>query len=121
MAFGMNSSISLDEILDNVKKLIEAGKTESLNLQEEYFHQDKGCPTVLPFNEEMAEYLSLKLSEIDHYHLIKGMIIHINEAGKSASGGSVSPIPPIYFRYLDKYPDKADKLSDWVNKNRTFF
>jgi len=55
-----------------------------------------GYPSIIPYDKSNAKYLGDNLSEEDLQHLIRGLVKYSQVAGPSKSGGSASPVIPIY-------------------------
>lgn len=111
--------MTTNQMMDNVEKLIDAGKKQSLNIDEKKFSLSSSFPTVLPFDENLAIFLSNHLTEENHSYLLMGLILYANAVGNFKAGGSVSPIPPIYYAFKLKYPKRVDEIEIWMCKYST--
>ena len=78
----------------------------------------KGCPTIIPYSHSNAQDLAELLSEAELRHLIRALVKFSVVAGPSRSGGSASPVSPLYREYAARYPDLEPELTSWVVENR---
>lgn len=108
------------ELLDIVKSLIDADKQEgAFDLASiKPMHRNAGYPSIIPYNKSNAKYLGENLSEEDLNHLIRALIKYSQLAGPSKSGGSASPVIPIYSEYVEKFPGSEAELTSWIIRNR---
>ncbi len=71
---------------------------------------------LLKFNLKDWEVLGLGLAQDELNNLIRG-IIYFSMAG-GHSGGSVSPVIPLFRVYADRFPKQEPDLCYWITKNR---
>lgn len=75
-------------------------------------------PSILPYSRDLANELGGLLTHVELRSLIRGLIRYSREAGPSKSGGSASPVIPIYEVFVEKYPDEEPELTAWIVENR---
>lgn len=108
------------ELLDIINSLIDVDKRGGVfdlasikpNIR------NAGYPSIIPYDKSNAKYLGDILSEEDLQHLIRGLVKYSQAAGPSKSGGSASPVIPIYTVYAEKYPACEAELTSWIIRNR---
>lgn len=71
---------------------------------------------LLKFHLREWEVLGLGLAQDELKNLIRG-IIYFSMAG-GHSGGSVSPVIPLFRVYADRFPEQEPDLCYWITENR---
>jgi len=77
----------------------------------------KGYPSIIPYNKDQARDLGKRLTESELKALIRGLVKYGREAGAFKTGGSASPVVPLYSVYVTLYPDKEPELTKWIRDN----
>jgi len=78
----------------------------------------KGFQTIIPYSRSDAEFLAKLLDKAELRHLIRALVKFSVVAGPRRSGGSVSPVSPLYRKYTARYPDLEPELTSWVVEHR---
>ncbi len=73
--------------------------------------------TILPRNLEHARFLAKELSAAELKDLIRGLVLY-GRVERFRTGGSASPIPPIYQEFCKRYPEQEPELTGWIVDNR---
>lgn len=72
----------------------------------------------MPYDRNIAARLGNTLGEADLRHLIRGLVRYPSMAGAQFSGGSASPVIPLYTEFVARYPHSEPELTTWIVRNR---
>lgn len=106
-----------ENILNIVASLIQCELNGGNSFKHIRNRARKGYPSIIPYNKEHAKYLSEMLTERELKALIRALVKYGCEAGLSKTGGSASPVVPLYWVYTRIYPEGEPTLTAWVREH----
>jgi hypothetical protein len=106
------------KLLDIVYQLIDANKnSDKFDFKTLWRRHYGGCPSMIPYSKEHAKFLVEELTQADLQNLIQGLVRYSCAVGARYSGGSASPVVPLYYVFTKKYPEAELDLTAWVVEN----
>ncbi len=81
-------------------------------------YKKRGRPALIHCSIRDAELVASKLSRNELEHLIKALVCFSTVVGVACSGGSATPVAPLWNQYAERYPESEPALTRWVVENR---
>lgn len=106
----------MEEFFKATKGLITLGASGQEYVPEMLEDANYAWQTLMCGNDPWKA-LARRLSERDLESLIRGLISYGRLSGRS-TGGSVSPVIPLYYAFAERFPKSEPSLTEWIVSNR---
>lgn len=107
----------MEEFVEATDALIELGSSSQDYVPEMLKDADHAWRILLCGNGPWMA-LGQRLKKLDLANLIRGLVAYGRVTGRS-TGGSVSPIIPLYYAFAERFPKDEPDLTRWIVSNRT--